>query len=70
MEITRATEIFINLADNLALDEQNFVPFARVVEGMDVVDRIRVVPTGAKPPFAADVPVTPVLVESAKLLED
>jgi homoserine O-acetyltransferase len=36
---TRATEIFINLADNPALDEQNFVPFAKVVDGMDVVDR-------------------------------
>ena len=37
---TRATEIFINLADNLSLDEEGFVPFARVVEGMDVVDRL------------------------------
>jgi len=37
---TRATEIFINLADNTALDEQDFVPFARVIEGMDVVDRL------------------------------
>ncbi len=36
---TRATEIFINLADNKALDDDNFVPFAKVVEGMDVVDR-------------------------------
>jgi peptidyl-prolyl cis-trans isomerase A (cyclophilin A) len=36
---TRATEIFINLADNKALDEENFVPFARIVDGMDVVDR-------------------------------
>lgn len=36
---TRATEIFINLADNAALDAQNFVPFAKVVSGMDVVDR-------------------------------
>jgi peptidyl-prolyl cis-trans isomerase A (cyclophilin A) len=36
---TRATEIFINLADNTALDEENFVPFAKVVDGMDVVDR-------------------------------
>ena len=36
---TRATEIFINLADNTALDSQNFVPFARVVQGMDAVDR-------------------------------
>ena len=38
---TRATEIFINLADNNALlDGQGFVPFAKVVEGMDVVDKL------------------------------
>jgi peptidyl-prolyl cis-trans isomerase A (cyclophilin A) len=37
---TRATEIFINLADNTALDAQGFVPFAKVVEGMDVVDKL------------------------------
>ncbi len=36
---TRATEIFINLADNAALDGEGFVPFAKVTEGMDVVDR-------------------------------
>jgi peptidyl-prolyl cis-trans isomerase A (cyclophilin A) len=36
---TRATEIFINLGDNKILDEQGFVPFAKVVEGMDVVDK-------------------------------
>jgi peptidyl-prolyl cis-trans isomerase A (cyclophilin A) len=36
---TRATEIFINLADNAALDDERFVPFARIIQGMDVVDR-------------------------------
>ena len=36
---TRATEMFINLADNAALDAQNFAPFARVISGMDVVDK-------------------------------
>ena len=36
---TRATEIFINLVDNKALDDQGFVPFAKVVQGMDVVDK-------------------------------
>ncbi len=36
---TRATEIFINLADDPALDQQGFVPFARVIQGMDVVDK-------------------------------
>jgi peptidyl-prolyl cis-trans isomerase A (cyclophilin A) len=37
---TRATEVFINLKDNPELDEQNFVPFGKVIEGMDVVDRL------------------------------
>ena len=37
---TRATEVFINLADNKGLDEQNFVPFAKVIQGMDVVDKL------------------------------
>ena len=36
---TRATEIFINLADNAILDDQNFVPFAKVVQGMELVDQ-------------------------------
>src|SRR5580693_3282731 len=36
---TRATEIFINLADNKALDDQGFGPFAQVIQGMDVVDK-------------------------------
>jgi len=36
---TRATEIFINLADNRALDDQNFVPFARIVQGIEVIDK-------------------------------
>lgn len=36
---TRATEIFINLADNAALDEQHFVPFAKVIQGMEAADR-------------------------------
>jgi peptidyl-prolyl cis-trans isomerase A (cyclophilin A) len=37
---TRATEVFINLADNKVLDEQGFVPFARIVSGMDVPDKL------------------------------
>lgn len=36
---TRTTEIFINLADNAALDADFFVPFAKVTEGMNVVDK-------------------------------
>lgn len=37
---TRATQVYISLADNSRLDAQGFAPFGRVVEGMDVVDRL------------------------------
>ncbi len=36
----RTTQVFINLRDNAAThDKEPFVPFGRVVEGMDVADR-------------------------------
>lgn len=37
---TRATEIFVNLADNAVLDTQGFVPFGKIVEGVEVIDKI------------------------------
>lgn len=37
---SRTTQLFINLKDNQRLDELGFAPFARVTEGMDVVDKI------------------------------
>jgi peptidyl-prolyl cis-trans isomerase A (cyclophilin A) len=37
---TRATEVFINLKDNPELDDQNFVPFGKVIEGMETVDKL------------------------------
>lgn len=36
----RGTQVYINLGDNSRLDAQGFVPFARVVEGMDVVESL------------------------------
>jgi cyclophilin family peptidyl-prolyl cis-trans isomerase len=37
---TRSTQIYINLVDNTRLDSEGFAPFARVTEGMEVVDKL------------------------------
>ena len=37
---SRTTQLFINFADNSRLDGQGFPSFGKVVEGMDVVDKI------------------------------
>jgi homoserine O-acetyltransferase len=39
---TRSTQVFINLGDNTARNdiEAGFAPFARVIEGMDVVEKL------------------------------
>lgn len=37
---TRTTQLFINFADNSNLDGMGFSPFGKVIQGMDVVDKI------------------------------
>ena len=37
---TRTTQVYINLSDNSRLDRDGFAPFGKVVEGMEIVDRI------------------------------
>jgi len=37
---TRTTQVFINFGDNRGLDAQGFSPFGKVLEGMEVVDKL------------------------------
>ena len=37
---SRTSQVFINYADNERLDSMGFPPFGRVIEGMDVVEKI------------------------------
>jgi len=37
---TRATQVFINLGDNTALDAEGFAPFGLVTSGMSVVNKL------------------------------
>jgi len=46
-----------------------YTVFGKVVSGMEVIDRIKSMPTGAGGPFAGDVPATPVVIQSATLLK-
>jgi len=45
-----------------------YTVFGKVVSGMDVVNKIKSVPTGAGGPFPSDVPRAPVLIKSASLI--
>jgi cyclophilin family peptidyl-prolyl cis-trans isomerase len=66
------SQFFVNLADNTDLNplpsRWGYAVFGRVVEGMDVVDRIGVVPTGPMGPIKSDVPQRPVLIEKAEVV--
>jgi len=63
-----SAQFFISVVDNPFLDAANspdghgYAVFGKVVAGMDVVDKIRAVPTGR-----GDVPLQPVTIKSATL---
>jgi cyclophilin family peptidyl-prolyl cis-trans isomerase len=67
------SQFYVNLTDNLSLDpgpaRWGYAVIGRVVEGMEVIDRIASVATGTNEKFGPDVPVTPVVIESARLVE-
>ncbi|OGC92119.1 MAG: hypothetical protein A2W25_17310 [candidate division Zixibacteria bacterium RBG_16_53_22] len=49
-------QFYINLGNSTRLDQQNFTSFAKVVHGMDIVDKISAVKTGP-----GDKPLEPVV---------
>lgn len=63
------SQFFINVVNNAMLDfpqpdGNGYAVFGRVVQGMDVVDKIRVVPTTNRGPHQ-NVPATPVIITKA-----
>jgi len=66
------SQFFINVKDNPFLDAENardgngYAVFGRVVEGMDVVDKIKAVPVGDKGGHQ-NVPLQPVVLKKASL---
>jgi cyclophilin family peptidyl-prolyl cis-trans isomerase len=68
-----SAQFFINHGDNSFLDYPGqdgwgYAVFGKVVEGLDVVEKIANTPTGNAAPFGRDVPVTPVVIKKATLL--
>ncbi|MGC9195987.1 MAG: peptidylprolyl isomerase [Syntrophobacteraceae bacterium] len=71
MVVDSATgQFFINVVDNPSLNHMNNTPsgfgyavFGKVIDGMDVVDKIKDVETLTRGPFQ-NVPATPVVIES------
>jgi cyclophilin family peptidyl-prolyl cis-trans isomerase len=67
-------QFFINVGDNAALDYPGrdgfgYTVFGRVIKGMDVVDKIKALPVADAGPHQ-NVPLTPVVIESATLLHN
>ena len=71
-----SSQFFINVSNNDFLNHSGknmqgwgYAVFGRVVEGEDVLDKIRVVPTGSQAGHQ-DVPSDPIVIESVTVLAD
>ena len=69
-------QFFINVVNNDFLNYRSatsrgwgYTVFGKVVQGMDIVDKIRKIPTGPGGPFPKDVPQAPVVIQSATVME-
>jgi cyclophilin family peptidyl-prolyl cis-trans isomerase len=61
------SQFYVNLYDNEALDPNKtrwgYAVFGKVVQGMEVVDKIGNVPTGSRGAFKEDSPLQPVIIQ-------
>jgi cyclophilin family peptidyl-prolyl cis-trans isomerase len=71
-----SSQFFINVNNNEFLNHSapsaqgwGYVAFGKVVSGMEVVNKIKMSPTGAGGPFPSDVPQTQVVIQSASLVK-
>ena len=66
-------QFFINVNENSFLDpnaqQPGYTVFGKVVSGMDIIQKVKSVPTGSGGPFPSDVPKTPILINSATLVK-
>jgi cyclophilin family peptidyl-prolyl cis-trans isomerase len=66
------SQFYINVADNVALDPQpsrwGYAVFGRVIQGMDIAQKISETPTGVSGPFE-DAPIKQVLIEKMEIVE-
>ena len=68
-----SAQFFINVVDNANLDYpkpdgNGYAVFGKVVEGMDVVDKIRAAPTDTRGPHQ-NVPVAPITIKTARIVK-
>jgi len=65
------SQFFVNVSDNPHLDAQGggfgYAVFGKVIEGMDVVDKIAKVKVGTRTPFS-NIPLETIVVKSAKVV--
>jgi peptidyl-prolyl cis-trans isomerase B (cyclophilin B) len=67
------SQFFVNLADNERLNagaEPGYTVFGRVSNGIEVVERISALPTGASGPFKSQVPTPLVAIRSITRIDD
>jgi cyclophilin family peptidyl-prolyl cis-trans isomerase len=60
------SQFFINVADNSRLDPARYCVFGKVIDGMDVVDKIRAVQTHAISRRTGDLPDEDVVIKSVR----